>query len=276
MSIEVSEGILTKPIPNLDFQRVLRWEGYADIPLDSAHPLANDPIVELKNYGVPGLSYYARPNTAIDEPIPDAKPEIMVRKDVAERLARVNEFLQDADFLSAYFDGPIGIYVADGLRSVELQKKVYEEIYPAFLRRLHPEYTEERILSERDAKVAKPSPASPHASGGAVDLKVIKIEELEGVDLQTEGPGKSEVHFDYSHTVKHSVEPDYMENTLMYTTDKARTVRRVLYHVMGAAGFTSNPKEIWHYGIGDRLSAKLSGKPAYYGMVEGSPDYEQQ
>lgn len=263
--LELTEQILWTPVPNMDRARELRAAGYADVPLVVGHKLADDPVVPLSDYGIQSQSYYSRKNVTGD-PVPGVRPEVLVRRDVGERLARANEFLKAADFVTRHAGGEVELYVEDGLRSVGLQGQVYDTIYPNFLRSINPDWTEEEILQERDRRVAKPSPASPHASGGAVDVNLKRIDR------------EGETSYGFDHTNKLTLQPDYLE----YNEGKEahRINRRIVFHVLSAAGLVNNPEEVWHYGRGDRLSHKVSPAvmprgmvvPAYYAAVEGAPE----
>lgn len=264
-NLELSPAILDVPVPNLDAARTIRKAGYADVALDVTHPLSSDPIVPLSEYGIGSRSYYSRPNITGD-PVPGVKPEVLVRRDIAERLAGVNEFLQNADFVASQSGGRVGLFVEEGLRSIGLQGLVYDEIYPSFLRQLHPDWNDEMIAIERDRRVAKPSPASPHASGGAVDVKLVRMD------------GSGEVSYGYDHAERFTIRPDYFEQN--DGPDAYRLTRRIVFHAMTAAGLVNHPEEVWHYGRGDRLSDVLSPAvvghhiPAYYAAVEGALELE--
>jgi D-alanyl-D-alanine dipeptidase len=263
--LELTEQVLYVPIPNLDEARRLRAAGYADVPLDLTHPLINDSIVSLADYNIASHSYYSRKNVTGD-PIPGVKPEVLVRKDIAERLARVSEFLNTADFVTRHAGGKVELYVEEGLRSVGLQGMVYDEIYPNFLRSLHPEWSGDEILAERDRRVAKPSPSSPHASGGAVDVKMRRED------------GSGSVSFGFDHAEKLTLQTDFFEHNP--GNDNNRMNRRLAFHVLSAAGLVNNPEEVWHYGRGDKLSSLVSPVtmpggltvPAYYAAVAGAPE----
>jgi len=158
-----------------------------------------------------------------------------------------------------YFGGPLKLMVRDGLRSPKLQGIVHDELYPKYLREANPDWSEAEVLEVRNRRIAKPSSGSPHASGGAVDLALV------GEDGQP-------IHAGYDLAAKHGVEPDFYEKNHDPSGFGYRMNRRLLYWLMNDEGFTVNPVEAWHYGIGDRLSAKVSDTPAYYDAVPGTPD----
>lgn len=252
--------MLWRPIPNMDRARQLRAEGYAGLLVDAGHPLHRDPIVPLADYGVDSQSYWANENST-GLIVPDATRVTTVRRAVAEGLVRVQDRLQKEEAVRRYFGGPLRLMVRDGLRSPALQRIVHEDLYPKYLREANPDWSEEEVLQVRDRRIAKPSKGSPHASGGAVDVALVSEDG-------------QPIHAGYDLAAKHGVEPDFYE----YNHDPSgfghRMNRRLLYWLMDDAGFTANPVETWHYGMGDRLSAKVSGQSAYYDAVDGAPDLQ--
>ncbi len=256
---EIGE-MLWRPIPNMDKARQLRADGYANLPIDTEHPLYDDPIVKLEDYGIESNSYWANENST-GLIVPDANPVTTVRRAVAEGLVVVQNRLLTDEAVRRYFGGPLRLMVRDGLRSPALQKIVHDELYPKYLREANPDWTEEEVLEVRNRRIAKPSKGSPHASGGAVDVALITEDG-------------QPVHAGYDLTAKHGVEPDFYEDNHDPSGFGHRMNRRLLYWLMEDAGFTVNPVETWHYGMGDRLSAKVSGRPAYYDAVDGTPDLQ--
>ncbi len=269
-TLEVTDKALATPIPNLDAARELRKSGYAQLEVDATHPLYSDPVVSLADYGVPSRSYYSRWNVT-GKPIPGVRPDVMVRRDVAERLARINEFLGKTAVATAAFGVPVELFVDEGIRSVALQSKVYNEQYPNFLRSIYPDWTDEQIAEERNRRVARPNPSSPHAAG-AIDLKFV----VAGSEFDPDA-GEHEEHNPVSYGVKHgekwTLRPDYYETNGQAGDERFLQVRRFMWALMHGAGFHNNPEEIWHYGTGDKLAALIGGYQPYYGPVEGMPEF---
>ncbi|HSX32995.1 MAG TPA: M15 family metallopeptidase [Candidatus Saccharimonadales bacterium] len=253
------EQMLWTPIPNMDGARALREAGYADLPIDTEHPRHNEPIVPLSEYGIDSQSYWGNPNTT-GLIVPGANTATTVRRSVAEGLVVVQDILMKDETVRRYFGGPVRLMVRDGLRSTELQTIVHDKLYPKFLRDANPDWTEEEVLQERKRRIAKPSASSPHASGGAVDLALVS-------------ENGDPIHAGYDLAAKDgSVLPDFYETHHDPTGFGYRMNRRLLYWMMDLTGFTVNPVETWHYGKGDRLSAKVSGRSAYYDRVDGALD----
>lgn len=256
----ITGAMLWRPIPSMDEARQLCSEGYATLPVDTSHPLYRDPIVPLADYGIDSHSYWAHENST-GLTVPGATKVTTVRRAVAESLVRVQDRLLTDKAVQRFFGGPLRLMVRDGLRSTALQAIVHDELYPQFLREANPDWSEEEVLKVRNQRIAPPSKGSPHASGGAVDVALVSADG-------------QPIHAGYDLTAKRGVEPDFYE----YNHDPSgfgyRSNRRLLYWLMHDEGFTVNPVETWHYGKGDRLSAKVSGTPAYYDAVDGTPDLQ--
>lgn len=261
---DINDSILNKPIPVSEVKRDI---DLSHVELDKSHPLFNDPIVKLSDYGVRGRSYYAHQQWFDSVEGLELPKEAFVRQDIAERLAVINDYLNSdrANFIKkALGYKNIDLYVTDAYRPMWLVKKLYSEIYPNNLRRDHPDWNEEQVISERDIRCAKPSPYAAHLSGGAIDVV------LSNKDTGQKIPN-GVLQGDPA-----TVRPRYYEELLAEKNELSEEehnyllVRRVQYHLLSASrskrsGYNFvNTREIWHYGTGDYLSAKLAGKPAYY------------
>jgi D-alanyl-D-alanine dipeptidase len=68
---------------------------------------------------------------------------------------------------------------------------------------------------------------------------------------------------------KETAHTAYFEKQNGKQAEAIRENRRLLYHVMTAAGFTNLPTEWWHYDYGDRFWAYYKGQDAIY---DGIPE----
>jgi D-alanyl-D-alanine dipeptidase len=154
------------------------------------------------------------------------------------------------------------------LRPYDAQVKAFYEAWPAIIRKMQPELTEEGVLALVPKYCAKPADhptPTPHLTGGAVDVVLVNTETNEPFERGYFGQANGSAYPDYW-------EGELSEEALAYAGDKLDeiiTARRVLFYAMTVVGgFTVNPFEIWHYGVGDPLSAWVSDYRPYYGVAE--------
>ncbi|MFF0829850.1 M15 family metallopeptidase [Brevibacillus sp. NPDC003359] len=155
---------------------------------------------------------------------------------------------------------PVGykLVVLDGWRSFEVQASLYNRFCEALLLQ---GWQEGPALTEESSKfVAYPttdlSKPSPHLSGGAVDLTIA-------------GPdGWLEMGTAFDDFSERAATRHYEE--LVEPTQKdieIRDNRRLLYHLMTAAGFVNYPKEWWHFEYGTRTWGQRTQQEPIYGGV---------
>ncbi|MBG9943499.1 M15 family metallopeptidase [Brevibacillus formosus] len=177
------------------------------------------------------------------------QPEAFLREGAARRLATAAAKL------------PVGykLVVLDGWRSFEVQASLYARFREALLLQ---GWQEGPALTEQLSKfVAYPTTdlfkPSPHLSGGAVDLTIA-------------GPdGWLEMGTAFDDFSERAETRHYEE--LVQPTQKdieIRDHRRLLYHLMTAAGFVNYPKEWWHFEYGTRTwGQKTQQEPIYGGVL---------
>lgn len=271
----INRTILDKPVPDFAEKRLLKEErGYANVTLDTTHPLYNDPLVKLADYGVRGISYYAN-HTWIGEGsgFESAVKDAWVRQDIAERLQQVNTFLASpqAEFVRQALGGEVDVFVTDALRPVALIEELYNNVVPESIRKDHPDLNDEEVLRWRDHRMAKPTADAPHSTGGAIDI-VLSYPHL-----------NQKVPTGFERSNMDTMLPEYFETLeakrLLSKEEKlAQTTRRILFHILsaadssrGGASFVNNGLELWHFGTGDKLSGLIANRPAYYGQVHMLP-----
>lgn len=268
-----------QPVPDMTDALVAR-EGYrTKITIDTSHEKYNEPLVRLKDIDIPSQSYYSRPNEATGEALPEVESDVWLRRSVASKIHEINQHLRDPS-ITKFFGGEVELYVEEGLRSVSTQKILFYEAMPRLVREQHPEYTDEEVEKRVRQLAAEPTTdpnsPSPHATGGAFDI-VLRYKQHpreDGTRPFVEGVAVPMDHFDGQTGPK--THPDYFERNAPKNAEEklAQRNRRAFYRIMtGEAfgietGFTVTPTEFWHWGIGDQLSAAVSGKPAYYGLPE--------
>lgn len=268
------EEVLQQPIP--DFRDARRTKhGYREHPFLAIGSHNDEPLVTIDSYGLSGQSYYSRPNNLTDDPIPGIEPTVYVRKSIAEKLSAINYELQKSPVIEELFGRKVELYINEGYRSPELQKKLYDEVFPYILRQQHPEWSVEQVNKRRDELSARPpkkGAPSPHATGAAIDLNVRYLSQDSGYVAGTE------VNMGESVTSRHGMaDPDYFEHHAVASDEdrEAQRNRRIFYWTMRGAlngddsGFVVNPTEWWHWSYGDQMWARLNQAPeAFYGLAE--------
>lgn len=268
-----------QPVPDMTDALTAR-EGYrTKITIDTTHEKYNEPLVRLKDLDIPSQSYYSRPNEATGEALPEVESDVWLRRSVASKIHEINQHLRDPS-ITKFFGGEVELFVEEGLRSVSTQKVLFYEAMPRLVREQHPEYSDEEVEKRVKQLAAEPttdpSNPAPHATGGVFDI-VLRYKQHpheDGTRPFVDGVAVLMDHFDGQTGLK--THPDYFERNEPKTAEErlAQRNRRAFYRIMtGEAfgietGFTVTPTEFWHWGIGDQLSAAVSGKPAYYGLAE--------
>lgn len=259
--------ILLQPIPDFAQARKLKV-GYRREPLKVNGERNKEPLVDIAQYGIAGQSHYSRLNRTTGEPVPGVSPIVRVRQSLAERLADINLALQQSRVVADLLGGTVELYVDEGLRSVELQRKLYYEYFPEMVAKYHPSLSAAEVRKRTGRMIAKPpakgeSP-SPHATGAAVDIRLRRrhpdLGFVPGQDLEM---GRHQVG------AGEAAYPDYFERKKSLTAANkiAQRNRRTFYWIMRGAlieddsGFVVNPTEWWHWSWGDQLWARLTQAP---------------
>lgn len=277
------------PIPNMSLLRAGKLGYDSRYEIDTTHPLHDDPLVDPREqeFGFfDATSYYSKPNAMTGEKLPGVPDAPLVRLDVARRLVRANTLLSTDSDVRDYLGAAARLKIEDALRSYDTQVFAYEVAWPAVIRKINPGITDEELRLELPKYVAKPNTnitPTPHLTGGAVDVALINMQTGEKFDRghkggAIKGTAYPDFHEGY-HLSPGESDIENVEGQANVADEQSEIVksRRVLYWAMTSAGLSVNPHEIWHYGIGDPLSAYVSGagKP-YYGIVSLPEGYLQR
>ena len=146
-----------RPIPDLNPLRT-RKQGYREMPIDSRHARANEPLLALADFGVKGRNYYAhKRNPPYWQRAAGSIDALYARHGVGEHLQAVNKRLAT--------DG-LRLHVHDAWRPRAVQAFFYETWLPAQLRLRHPDLKGEALTAEVQRYWAKPtddsSSPAPH------------------------------------------------------------------------------------------------------------------
>lgn len=278
-------------IPNYSDLRAAKIGYNTDLRsiVDAEHPLHSDPLVDVRDFGFDdATSYYAKPNPMTGEPVEGVPDAPLARYDVVKRLQHAEHILQTDGEVREALGVPAHLRIEDAIRPLPVQQQAYDIAWPAIIRKVNPEITDEELAAVLPKYIAKPNPNSPHVAGGAVDVRLINLETGEPFDRGHMGGAIKGTAFPDFHENYHLIgESDIPEDSVYtYENPEIRKEillgRRVLHWAMNKAGLYVNPTEIWHYGRGDALSAftesMITGKQVkpYYGQAELPDWYKSQ
>lgn len=208
----------------------------------SYHSYQNsEPLVSLSNLSpkIKIFPYY------FQKKFPHTLPNCFLRTRVAEKLVQAANHL------------PSGLHfiVLDGWRPYELQNFLYKKICQDFT-----EVEEEKLAKY----VAFPSKdietASPHLTGGAVDLTIAS------------GDGWLHMGTDFDEFID-KTKTDWYEHQQQLSAEESqfRDNRRLLKEVMEKVGFTNYAPEWWHFDFGNQNWAQCTKQTAIYKGILASP-----
>lgn len=228
-------------------------DGYRDHAVDLDDPRGAERMVELRAHGIAGANAYHEGLPPYHAPLPGAVPDLLLRADLAARLAGVNARL------APY---ALELWVFDAWRPVALQNHFHDHWMPGRLRARHPDWDEAAIMAETGRYFARgadgpvdPCSPPPHATGAAVDLTIRRkggAELFMGAIFDDLSAVSNTAHFED--------EPD----GLAFSHHEARANRRLLFWLMAEAGFANNPTEWWHFSRGDQMWARITGATAAF------------
>ncbi len=236
----------------------------------------DEQLVKASDFGLKGSSYYSRPNRLTGDPLLGVSSDVYIRKSVAEKLQKINEFLMSDPGVLKKYGQPLELYIDEGFRDVRVQNYVYDHAFAVYYKKHKPDALDEEIEEARNRTLARgtepgkdvdPLSPPPHYTGAAVDVNIQKIDGTKLVFGLTAIVTLGKQAFtDYYEQLKesYSVKDD----------NEARENRRLLYWLMTEQGFENNPEEWWHYSIGDQMWARMGGHgAAYYSIPPNIPDF---
>lgn len=209
-----------------------------------------------------------------------------VRKGIAERLEKARQLLPEG----------MTFVVWDPFRPLDVQKSLFDWFYTK-LKNEHTDFSEEELMAEAQKFVSLPSTdptkPSPHNTGAVVDLSIIQLNAGEWRNIQKEARKLSYstnwqdiYQFEMEKakmfrgaqvlpmgTVFDEVSEKTMSNYYELNGDvEPLWNRRLFYSVMSAVGFENYEEEWWHFSYGDQFWGKKTGKNAFYGAAQLSPE----
>jgi D-alanyl-D-alanine dipeptidase len=273
-------------VPNLTELRIRKGGYDTRYKIDTEHPLHNDPLVDPREpeFGFDDASsYYSKPNSMTGETLPGVPDAPLVRLDVAKRLVLADMYLRSNLEVREALGSPAHIRIDDALRPYQVQKFAFEVAWPAVIKRLNPDMTDEEIVEQVPNYCARPNEnltPTPHLTGGAVDVALMNLKTGEAFDRGHKGGAVKGTAYPDFHEGYHLVKG---QSDIANTPEQAEVQpegsevvlgRRILYYAMtDIAGLYVNPQEIWHYGKGDPLSEYVSGRHHPYYEIAELPDW---
>jgi D-alanyl-D-alanine dipeptidase len=198
-------------------------------PRVAAMPAADDgdPLIDLRD--VPQLRLDDR---AAD---PDGAYALL-RQQVVDRL------------LSAQRSLPFGLrlLLVEGYRPPDTQAAIVGR-YAAELRRLHPDWSPER-LHVRASTFVSPVDVAPHSTGGAINLTLCTADGVE-LDMGT------------ALGVTPEADGAACVTGTRHIATSARWNRRIMSDALSGAGLVNYPALWWHWSYGDSYWAVLTQAP---------------
>lgn len=278
-------------------------QGWKDIPIkENEHPEPLVPLGLLSReaatlttsalyFGEHSNSPYAEKSNALEGSL----LSLFARRSVAHRLLAAEQLLPNGHHLLIF----------DAYRPYQVQKSLYD-FYKKKLRERQPQLDNEALETETQKYVSLPStdPArpSPHNTGGAVDLAIIKLDQAHEAELrkaqsQLAGGGLDTAKriglemrmsaimrrhgkmLDFGTPFDHGGKKAalaYYEakrtagESLTKSEEAACNNRRLLFDVMTKAGFQPYASEWWHFNAPEsQMGAAAAGRKfATFGAME--------
>jgi zinc D-Ala-D-Ala dipeptidase len=231
--------------------------GFRELAIERSNAHFAEAMVDARSLGLAGENYYwSERNPPYWRRIDGAIPDLLLRKTVGTKLARINARLKEAG---------LELFLFDAWRPKAVQAYFHDVWMPAEIRRRHPALTGAALTAEVERYWAAPSgdeaSPAPHATGAAVDLTLRWIggEQLWMGSI-----------FDDATALAHRDRLETLAGDAMsFSDEEARANRRLLHWVMADEGFAGHPDEWWHFSWGDQLWAALTGaRAAHYGLAE--------
>jgi zinc D-Ala-D-Ala dipeptidase len=185
-------------------------------------------------------------------------PKIYARKGVLTRLLKILAVLPQE----------YGLLIYDVYRPRAVQAKLFEWMRGE-VRKLQPDLSDADNYIETKKYAAEPSIVgspicAPHLSGGAIDLTLFDLATGKECDMGTVFDDcTSRAHRDY-----------FTKNPAVSDVEQSIHARReLLQGLMESVGFVSYEYEWWHFDIGDRIWARVTGNVEAFGPLFGDEEW---
>ena len=250
------EAMRARPIGPQSGARAARKDCRQRIAIHRDNSLFGEVMVEAHELGLKGENFYAGArNPPYWQKVEGATEKLLLRRSVAEKLARVNGRASEAG---------LELFLFDAWRPRAVQAFFHDIWMPQALRSRNPGLTGAALTKEVERYWAAPSSdensPAPHATGGAVDLT------LKWIGGETLWMGS--LFDDVTQLANRDRFETLSSDSFSFSDEEARANRRLLHWLMAEEEFAGHPDEWWHFSWGDQMWAALTGAPhAHYGAA---------
>lgn len=239
------------------------------IQVDEQSPLFNEPLVNLKHYDLPFLSWHAitdGSNLPYEKPIKGSRQEGWLRKTIAEKLERANKRLHafEAELL-----------ILDAYRSIECQRGLWQFFYERGRAEI-ANASEDDLRQYALGYVRDPREFDPcdgrtfpiHITGSSIDVVLRCRRTGKWLNMGSE--------FEEINVISST---DYFERQLLQgliaENDERLWNRRLLDWALHSENFLNDPLLFWHYDWGNQIWIKVKNvvdgtapQKAWYGHIK--------
>ena len=250
------EVLRQRPIGEQSAARAARRDCRKRIPIRRDNELFGEAMVEARDFGLKGENFYASErNPPYWQRVEGATEKLLLRKSVAEKLAKVNGRAGEAG---------LEIFLFDAWRPKAVQAFFHDVWMPRALQSRNPELKGAALTEEVERYWAAPSAdensPAPHATGGAIDL-TLKWKDGEALWMGS-------LFDDVTALANRDRFEKLAAADFSFSDEEARANRRLLHWLMAEENFAAHPDEWWHFSWGDQMWAALTGAGhAHYGAA---------
>ena len=251
-----------KPIPVRSLPDKLFYS-YKKRVIYNVDILSDEKLLDIRGCDIAGVNFYhSVSNPPYYQKIPGSIKELYCRPSVLKKLLSINSYLKKHG---------LELYIFDAYRPIEVQNFFYFKWVPEYLKIKYEKKSNDWIRKEVDKYWASGSKSlsetlvspPPHSTGGAIDLTIRFIDTKQHLEMGSMFDDTSK----RSHT--NFLEKKNKEE-MSFTEEDALKNRRLLFHIMNEVGFSSHPKEWWHFSYGDQMWSVVKGNEAFYGYVNNT------
>ena len=251
------ERLSMKPISESIFPD--RPENWRTWPVNIQAPEAQEPLVDVKDYGLRTSPFYCRAQAPYYRAFSSPRA-VYVREGVAKTLGKINAVLKGEG---------LGLLAWDGWRSFETQAELRTWFEDRAKEHLGKNASQQQIMAEADqycsavdfALLPNAFEGVPvHSTGGSIDVTLINLDDDQQLFMGS--------IFDDPSKITHTRYFEQQQEIRRLTASETEALynRRILCHVMTEHGFQNDTwaAEWFHYCLGTQRWACHPGRVAYY------------